>query len=56
MRRGNGVTLTVLAPGASAENIRVRSLRLDGHPVSTPFLPDDFTTRSGVLRYRLTSP
>lgn len=56
VRRGNGVTLTVLAPGASAENIRVRSLRLDGHAVSTPFLPDDFTTRSGVLRYRLTSP
>jgi len=55
VRRGNGVTLTVLAPDASAKNAHVRSLRLDGRPVTTPFLPDDFTATGGVLRYRLTS-
>ncbi|MFR0354452.1 GH92 family glycosyl hydrolase [Streptomyces sediminimaris] len=56
VRRGNGVTLTVLAPDASATHTRVRSLTLDGRPVGSPFLPAGFVSEGGVLRYRLTSP
>ncbi|EPD63325.1 GH92 family glycosyl hydrolase [Streptomyces sp. HGB0020] len=56
VRRGNGVTLSVLAPEASATNSRVRSLSLDGRPVGAPFAPDGFLARGGVLRYGLTAP
>ncbi|MFF4503506.1 GH92 family glycosyl hydrolase [Streptomyces sp. NPDC001401] len=54
VRRGNGVSLTLLAPHASATNTHVRSLRLGERPVSGPFLPGKVLTSGGVLRYRLT--
>ncbi|MFJ9906569.1 GH92 family glycosyl hydrolase [Streptomyces sp. NPDC101152] len=53
VHRGNGVTFTVLAPEASAGNTRVRALTLDGHPTDTAFLPEEFPSRGGVLRYQL---
>ncbi|MFG2788422.1 GH92 family glycosyl hydrolase [Streptomyces sp. NPDC048419] len=56
VHRGNGVTLSVLAPDASTARSRVRSLDLDGRPVTTPFLPSAFVSEGGVLRYRLTAP
>ena len=55
VRRGNGVSLTLLAPDASATNAHVRSLRLNGLPVNGPFLPEGVLTSGGVLHYGMTS-
>ena len=55
VRRGNGVTLSLLAPDASATNAHVRSLMLNGLPVNGPFLPEGVLTSGGVLHYGMTS-
>lgn len=55
VHRGNGVTLSLLAPDASATNAHVRSLRLNGLPVNGPFLPEGVLTSGGVLHYGMTS-
>ncbi|MGW2566390.1 GH92 family glycosyl hydrolase [Streptomyces sp. NPDC001537] len=55
VHRGNGVTLSLLAPDASATNAHVRSLRLNGLPVNGPFLPEAVLTSGGVLHYGMTS-
>ncbi|MER5428442.1 GH92 family glycosyl hydrolase [Streptomyces sp. NPDC002588] len=53
IRRGNGVNITVVAPGASDTNHRVRDVRLNGLPTDPRWLPDTFPATGGVLLFRL---
>ncbi|MFJ9391236.1 GH92 family glycosyl hydrolase [Nocardioides sp. NPDC101246] len=50
IHRGNGVDITIESPGASAENIYVQSVTLDGAPRSQSWLPESVMTRGGTVR------
>jgi predicted alpha-1,2-mannosidase len=53
IRRGNGVTITVNAPGASASNKYVQSLTVNGATANRSWLPESFITNGGTLGYTL---
>src|SRR5262249_14626025 len=53
VRRGNGVTLEVAAPGASPARRYVRALRVNGASWSRPWLPESFVAGGGTLEYEL---
>ncbi|WP_340383975.1 GH92 family glycosyl hydrolase [Streptomyces sp. SS7] len=56
IRRGNGVTITVVAPQASDTHSRVREVRLDGRPTDPRWLPDSFPAKGGALTFSLSAP
>ncbi|MFI0723605.1 GH92 family glycosyl hydrolase [Streptomyces sp. NPDC021224] len=53
IRTGTGRTITVNAPGASAKNIYIQHLRVNGGTSDKPWVPASFTTRGGTLDYTL---
>ncbi|SDM68800.1 GH92 family glycosyl hydrolase [Actinacidiphila guanduensis] len=50
---GLGRTITVNAPKASAGNIYIQGLKVDGHSSDKPWVPASFTTHGGTLDYTL---
>ncbi|MEV4754350.1 GH92 family glycosyl hydrolase [Micromonospora sp. NPDC049559] len=50
---GTGATITINAPGASAGNRYIQSLRVDGKPSSKTWVPASFVTGGGTLDYVL---
>jgi predicted alpha-1,2-mannosidase len=52
---GLGKTITVNAPGASAQNGYVQSLRTNGRTSDQPWVPASFVTGGGTLDYTLGS-
>lgn len=55
VHRGNGATLTVNAPAASAGNKYVQSLTVNGASSTRPWLPESFVTGGGTLGYTLSA-
>lgn len=55
VRTGLGRTITVNAPQASAANIYVQGLRVDGRTSDRPWVPASFTAHGGTLDYTLGS-
>jgi predicted alpha-1,2-mannosidase len=53
IRRGNGVLIDIVAPGASARRRYVRALRVNGLPWSRPWLPESFVAGGGRCEYEL---
>jgi predicted alpha-1,2-mannosidase len=53
VRRGNGVTLDVLAPGASHERRYVQGLKLNGAVWSRPWLPESVVAGGGTVEFEL---
>ena len=53
IRRGNGVTVDVVAPGASTQRRYVRALRLNGAAWSRSWLPESFVAGGGTVEYEL---
>jgi len=53
IRRGNGVTIDVAAPGASASRRYVRALWVNGAPWSRAWLPESFVAGGGRVEYDL---
>lgn len=51
----NGKTFTIIADGASPENIYVKSMTLNGKPLSRPFLRHSDITSGSTLRLEMTS-
>jgi predicted alpha-1,2-mannosidase len=52
---GNHRTITIDAPAASADNIYIHGLKVDGRPSGKPWVPASFVTRGGTLQYTLGS-
>lgn len=55
MRLGNGKTFTVLAPGASDENIYVQSTRLNGQPYDKSYITHEQIMRGDTLELTMGS-
>jgi predicted alpha-1,2-mannosidase len=55
VHRGNGTTITVNAPGASANTMFVQSLRVNGASSNRSWLPESFVGSGGTLDYTLGS-
>ncbi|GAA4873332.1 GH92 family glycosyl hydrolase [Kitasatospora terrestris] len=53
VRRGNGATIDITAPGASAATRYVRALSVDGKPSGRPWLSEEFVRGGGTLSYTL---
>jgi len=53
VRRGNGVALTINAPAASAGNLYIQSLNVNGSASTKPWLPESVVTSGGTLDFRL---
>jgi predicted alpha-1,2-mannosidase len=53
IRTGLGRTITVNAPRASAQNIYIQGLRVNGKKSDKPWVPASFVTRGGTLDYTL---
>jgi len=53
VRRSNGSTITVNAPGASANTFYVQSLSVNGQPSTRPWLSESFVTGGGTLDFTL---
>jgi predicted alpha-1,2-mannosidase len=53
IRRGNGVTIDVAAPGASPARRYVRALRVNGAGWSRSWLPESFVAGGGTVEYEL---
>jgi predicted alpha-1,2-mannosidase len=53
IHRDSGQTITVNAPGASADTYYVRSLKVNGHTSDRAWLPESFVTDGGTLDYTL---
>lgn len=51
VRRGSGQTITIEAPGASADAAYVQSLQVDGETSTRAWLPEGFALRGGRLRF-----
>jgi predicted alpha-1,2-mannosidase len=51
IRRASRQTITIDAPGASAETPYVRSLTVNGRPSSRAWLPESFVLKGGELRF-----
>ena len=51
VRRGNGRTITIDAPGASSSASFVQALDVDGRPSARAWLPDTFVRTGGALRF-----
>ncbi len=55
VHRGNGRTITIHAPGATASMAYVRTLSVDGRDSSRAWLPDSFARNGGTLRFTLSA-
>lgn len=55
LRRGNGVTLEVLAPGASQDRRYVQGLKLNGAEWSRPWLPESVLAGGGSVEFELSA-
>jgi putative alpha-1,2-mannosidase len=55
IHRADGVTITILAPGAAADRPFVHGLSVDGRPWAKPWLPESFVSDGGELRFDLSS-
>jgi predicted alpha-1,2-mannosidase len=55
IHRGNGVTITIRAPGVTAATPYVRGLRLDGQAYDRAWLPESFVAQGGELSYTLSA-
>jgi predicted alpha-1,2-mannosidase len=53
IHRGNGVTMTIDAPGAGANTMYVQHLAINGQTSTRPWLPSSFVNRGGNLQYTL---
>lgn len=53
IRTGTGRTITVNAPKASAKNIYIQGLRVNGRTTDKPWVPASFTAHGGTLDYTL---
>jgi predicted alpha-1,2-mannosidase len=53
VHRGNGRTITVTAPGASANTRYVQSLQVNGAGSNRSWLPESFVTNGGSLAFAL---
>ncbi len=53
IRRGNGTTIGITAPAASAGNAYVQSMRVNGATSTRPWLPESFVTGGGTLDFTL---
>jgi putative alpha-1,2-mannosidase len=53
VRRPNNVTITIEAEGAGAGAPYVRSLRVNGHAWTKPWLPESFVAEGGTLEFVL---
>ena len=55
VRRGGGQTITIEAPGASAEAAFVQSLKVDGQASTRAWLPESFALKGGRLEFGITA-
>ena len=55
VRRASRQTITIVAPGASADAAFVRSLDVDGRRSTRAWLPESFAAKGGELRFELGS-
>jgi predicted alpha-1,2-mannosidase len=55
IHRANGVTITIRASGLTPASPYVRGLRVNGQAYTRTWLPAEFVTEGGELRYTLTS-
>ena len=55
VRRANGKTITIEAPGASSEAAFVQALTVNGKPSTRAWLPDSFARDGGMLRFTVSS-
>ncbi|GIL28162.1 GH92 family glycosyl hydrolase [Actinocatenispora comari] len=55
IRSGHGRPITIDAPGASADNTYIRSVRVDGKSSSRPWVPASFVTSGGRLEFSVGS-
>jgi predicted alpha-1,2-mannosidase len=51
--RGNGKTLTINAPAATANSPYIQSLKVDGTTSTKPWLPESFVSNGGTLDFTL---
>jgi predicted alpha-1,2-mannosidase len=55
VERPSGQTLTIDAPGASADTFYVQSLRVNGTATTKPWLPESFVRTGGALSFTMAS-
>jgi predicted alpha-1,2-mannosidase len=55
VRRPSGQTITIDAPGASADTFYVQSLSVNGRATSKPWLPESFVRTGGTLSFTMAS-
>jgi predicted alpha-1,2-mannosidase len=55
VRRASRQTITIDAPGASADAAFIRSLEVGGRPSTRAWLPETFVLRGGALRFEVGS-
>ncbi|MDH6126350.1 GH92 family glycosyl hydrolase [Kitasatospora sp. GP82] len=55
IHRGNGATLDISAPNASAATPYVQALKTDGHSSQRPWVGEEFVLRGGRLEYALSA-
>jgi predicted alpha-1,2-mannosidase len=53
VKRPTGQTITIDAPGASADTFYVQSLKVNGAATTKPWLPESFATGGGKLEFTL---
>jgi hypothetical protein len=53
VKRANGKSITINAPGASATNYYVQGLKVDGAATTKPWLPESFVATGGQLDFAL---
>ncbi|HEV7897587.1 MAG TPA: GH92 family glycosyl hydrolase, partial [Planosporangium sp.] len=53
VKRASGKTITIDAPGASATNYYVQSLKANGAATTRPWLPESFVATGGTLDFTL---
>ncbi|MGR6963941.1 GH92 family glycosyl hydrolase [Geodermatophilus sp. URMC 61] len=55
VKRPSGQTITIDAPGASADTFYVQSLSVNGRATSKPWLPESFVRTGGTLSFTMAS-
>jgi predicted alpha-1,2-mannosidase len=53
VKRANGKTITIDAPGASGTTYYVQSLKVNGKATSKPWLPESFVATGGTLNFTM---
>ncbi|WP_328646742.1 GH92 family glycosyl hydrolase [Amycolatopsis sp. NBC_00348] len=55
VHRGNGATITVEAPRASADTYYVQGVRVNGSPSAKPWVSESFVANGGTITYDLST-